>query len=50
MIVIAKRFNPFLPNVSFLYLLKKSENESFSDDSKLYRNGNLGEHGLSKLH
>ena len=31
-------FNPFLSSVTFLYLLKTSENQRFSDVFKLYRN------------
>ena len=32
---------PFYHNVSFLYLLKTSENQSFSDIFRGYKNGTL---------
>ena len=31
--------NPFLPNVSFLYILKTSEIKKFSDAFKVYKRG-----------
>ena len=39
-------FNPYSPNVTFLYPLKTSEN-LFSDIFRGYRNVTLGEYGLS---
>ena len=39
-------FNPYSPNVTFLYPLKTSENWRFSDVFRGYRNITLGEYGL----
>ena len=39
-------FNPYSPNVTFLYPQKKSENQRFSDVFSGYRNVTLGEYGL----
>ena len=38
--------NPFLPNVSFLYILKISENKKFSDVFRGYKKGTLKRKGL----
>ena len=43
------RFNPYFPNVTFLYPLKTSENPRFSDVFRGYRNVTLGEYGLIRL-
>ena len=47
-----KRFpsiNPFQVNVPFLYLLKTSENQRFSDVFRGYRKGTFTWNGLQKL-
>ena len=38
--------NPFLPNVSFLYILKTSENKRFFDVFSKYKKGTLRRNGL----
>ena len=38
--------NPFLPNVSFLYILKTLENKKFSDVFRGYKKGTLERKGL----
>ena len=40
-------FNPYSPNVTFLYPLKTSENLRFSDVFRGYRKVTLGEYELS---
>ena len=42
-------FNPYSPNVTFLYPLKNSENRRFSDVFRGYKNVTLGEYGLKPL-
>ena len=42
-----KWVNSYSPNVTFLYLLKTSENRRFSDVFRGYRNVTLGEWGLT---
>ena len=42
-------FNPYSPNVTFLYSLKTWENRRFSDVFRGYRNVTLGEYGLTKF-
>ena len=42
--------NPYSPNVTFLYPLKTSENQRFSDVFRGYRNVTLGEYGLIWMH
>ena len=39
--------NPYSLNVTFLFLLKTSENRRFSDVFRGYRNVTLGEYGLN---
>ena len=39
-------FNPYSPNVTFLYPLQTSENPRFSDVFREYRNVTLEEYGL----
>ena len=38
--------NPFWPNVPFLYPVKISENQRFSNIFRGYRNGTVGQNGL----
>ena len=42
-------FNPFQENVSFLYPLKMSQNQRFSDVFRWYRKGTLASNGLNDL-
>ena len=42
-------FNPFVPNASFLYLLKTSENRRLSDIFRGQRKGPLGTNELSTV-
>ena len=44
-----KAFNPYSPNVTFLYPLKMSENLGFPDVFKGYKNATLREYGLLEL-
>ena len=46
--IFLSHFNPYSPNVTFLYPLKMSENRRFSDVFRVYRNVTLGEYGLSQ--
>ena len=38
--------NSFLPNISFIYILKTSENKKFSDVFRGYKKGTLKRKGL----
>ena len=45
---VGKTLNPFQANVPFLYALKTSENQRFSNDFRGYRNEPLAWNGLEK--